>query len=396
MNTKNDYANGLTSGMIFILAVACGSIVANLYYAQTLIVLIGKYLKLNVELEGLIVTFTQIGYGVGLLFIVPLADIIENKRLIILLLCLTSIFLFSLIIAPTGIIFLLCCFLLGITAVATQIIVPLIAHFTPLEKRGKTIGSVTSGLLFGIMLARPLASWIAHIFMWQAIFVFSAILMLIIAIIMYCCLPTRIPEHKISYKQLIGSLPGILKSYPVLQRRAAYHAMLFAVFSLFWTSVAMLLMGGDYHYSQAQVALFAFAGALGALIAPVAGHVADRGFTRIATGGAIFVVAIACIVAKLYGEHSIVILAISAIVLDAGVSFNLVLGQRAIYALAPNVRGRLNGLYMSIFFMGGAIGSALTGYLYKHGGWHDITSMGIIISTVAFIYFLSECLQSKT
>ncbi len=390
MNNKN-FNNGLTSGLIFILAIACGGIVANLYYAQTLIATIGSYLNINLELAGLIVTLTQIGYCAGLLFIVPLADIIENKKLIILLLCAICICLIGLISTNICVVFLLCCFMLGLTAVAAQVIVPFVAHFTPIEKRGKIVGNVMSGLLLGIMLARPAASFVSALFSWQYIFVFSIALMLIVAILLYFLLPSRAPEHKSTYAQLICSLPVILRSYPVLRKRALYHAVLFGVFSLFWTSIAMLLMGNEYHYSQSQVALFAFVGAIGAFVAPIAGRMADSGYTRIGTGIAITMVGIACILAKLHGGN-IVILVIAALLLDAGVSCNLVLGQRAIYALAPEVRGRLNGLYMAIFFMGGAVGSGLAGYLYANGGWDYITTAGVIVSILILIYFTSEYL----
>lgn len=395
MNNSNINNNGLTSGMIFLLAFACGSIVANLYYSQTIVVLIGKHFNLNLQLTGLIVTLTQVGYCIGLLFIVPLADIIENKRLIIVLLILTFMSLLGIVLTNTITFFLLFSFLLGITTVVPQVIIPFVAHLTPLEKRGKVVGNVMSGLLLGIMLARPMASWIAGVFNWHAIFILSAILMLIIATLFYRLVPTRVPEQKISYIKLISSLPVILKSYPSLQRRAIYQAVLFGIFSLFWTSIAMLLMGEYHHYSQTQVALFAFVGAAGAVVAPIAGRIADKGRTKIATGIAIILVCVAFLLAKLDHGHSIVLLIISALILDAGIACNLVLGQRTIYSLAPEIRSRLNGLYMSIFFMGGAIGSGFTGYLYAHGEWDYITNTGITVSILLFLYFLTECFKPR-
>lgn len=389
MNNNDIYAHELTTGLIFILSIACGSIVANIYYSQTLVVLIGNYLHLNIQLTGLIVTLTQIGYCTGLLFIVPLADIIENRKLIVGLLCLTCLSLLSIVFAPTSMIFLICCFVLGLTAVAAQIIIPLAAHFTPYEKRGKVVGNIMCGLLLGVMLARPMASWMADTFTWQAIFIFSAILMLLLALFLYYLLPTRIPEHTVSYVKLICSLPLIFLAYSALRRRTVYQAMLFGMFSLFWTSIAMLLMGDSYHYSQSHVAIFALAGAIGALAAPIAGIVADRGWTKPATGICIIMVFSAFMLAKLYSTHFVVVL-IAALLLDAGTSFNLVLGQRTIYALAPEIRGRLNGLYMALFFIGGSIGSGLSAYLYAQGGWNYITNAGTIISILTFFYFLSE------
>ncbi|HLX53097.1 MAG TPA: MFS transporter, partial [Aquella sp.] len=318
----------LTPGLIFLLTLACASIVANLYYAQTVIILIGHSLNLNLQLTSLIVTLVQIGYGVGLLFIVPLADIIENKRLIISLLFLSCIFLIAIIGTSIHAIFFLSCFCLGISVVSVQILIPFVAHFIPLEKRGKAVGQVTSGVLLGIMLARPLSSLFAHMFNWRAIFILSTGLMLVTALLLYLTLPQRVPAHKMSYKNLIWSLFTILKSYKILQRRAIYHAALFGIFSLFWTSIAFTLTGEYFHYSQVGVALFAFVGAAGAFAAPIAGQIADRGRTKIATGVAIILVGLACLLARV-GEHSIISLIIAALILDAGVACNLVLGQRA-------------------------------------------------------------------
>jgi predicted MFS family arabinose efflux permease len=385
----------LTRGLTFIFAIACGCIVANLYYAQTLVILIGNYFDIDLSLAGFIVTLTQIGYGMGLLFIVPLADLVENRRLIVGLLCSLFVFLISILLFKNNIAFFCLCFLVGVATVATQIIVPFAAHLSAPETRGRVVGNIMSGLLLGIMLARPMASLLADFFSWKTIFIVSAVLMLVFAIILHYRLPKRKPAHQLSYGQLIGSLFTILKSYPVLQRRAAYHASLFAVFSLFWTSIAMLLMGDFYHYSQAEIAVFAFAGAIGAFTAPIAGRIADRGWTKPATGIALVLVAVSCLIAKFEGGHSITALVIAALLLDMGVSCNLVLGQRAIFSLAPEIRGRLNGLYMAIFFTGGAIGSSLAGYLYETGGWSYVTSVGVIIPLFAFAYYLTEYLSPR-
>jgi MFS family permease len=177
--------------------------------------------------------------------------------------------------------------------------------------------------------------------------------------------------------------------YPILRRRSIYHAFLFGTFSLFWTSIAMLLLGPSFNYSQSQVALFAFAGVSGILAAPLAGRLADRGYTSLATALAITTVALAFVIANL-GKNSIIALVIAAFLLDAGVSSNVVLGQRAIYMLAAEERGRLNGIYLTTFFIGGAVGSALTGYAYSKGGWVYICNIGLISAVLILFYFLTE------
>ncbi len=385
----------MTRGLSFLLALACGAIVANLYYSQTLITSIGNDLHLNLKLSGFIVTLTQFGYGAGLLFIAPLSDLVENRRLIIVLLALTFLSLLGIIFLETTPIFLLFCFLLGLTSVSAQIIIPFVTHITPIEKRGQVVGNVMSGLLLGIMLSRPVASLFTHFFSWRAIFIFSAAFMLLLIYLLHHFFPTRKPQHNLSYVKLIASFPTIFKSHPILRRRAIYHAMLFCVFNLFWTSIAALLMGPFFNYSQETVAWFAFVGATGALTAPIAGRLADKGYTQIATGVAIVLVGLACIIARWHHGHSMIALVISALILDIGVACNLILGQRTLYALAPEIRGRLNGLYVAIFFIGGGIGSALSAYLYRLGGWNFITTAGCIVSLFAFFYFVMGCWQNK-
>lgn len=381
--------------LTLLLALACGAIVANLYYTQTLIAAISADLHLNLKLSGFIVTLTQFGYGAGLLFITPLSDLVENRRLIMILLALTFLSLLGIILSNTPIVFLLFCFLLGLTTVSAQVILPFVAHITPAEKRGRIVGNIMGGLLLGIMLSRPMASLLSHFFSWRAIFIFSATFMMLLIFLLHHFFPVGKPRHKISYVKLIASFPSIFKSSPVLRRRAAYQAMIFCVFNLFWTSIAVLLMGPFFNYTQETVAWFAFVGATGALTAPIAGRLADKGYTRIATGIAIFLVVLACSIATWHHGHSIVALVIAAVVLDIGAACNLILGQRSIYVLAPEIRGRLNGLYMAILFLGGGIGAALSPYLYRTGGWNCITYTGVIIAACTFLYFLTECKQKK-
>ncbi|HVV68478.1 MAG TPA: MFS transporter [Gammaproteobacteria bacterium] len=384
-----NYNTTLTRGLTLILAAGCGIAVANIYYSQTLISLIGTYLHLNHTLTSFIVTLTQIGYGAGLIFIVPMGDLTENRRLIFLLLCASAIALIGILLAQTSWVFLTFSFLLGLTSVSAQVIVPFAAHLSSEESRGKTVGNIVSGLSLGVMLARPLASWLADLFMWKAVFILSLFLVLIFASLVLIKLPRRQPQETSSYAAILTSLLQLWKRYLILRRRSTYHAFLFGAFSLFWTSIALLLLGPNFHYTQGQVALFAFAGISGILAAPLAGRLADRGYSRSVTGAAMMLVALAFLLANL-GKDSIVALLFAAILLDAGVCSNLVLGQRAIYMLAAAERGRLNGIYLSTFFIGGAVGSALSGFAYAKGGWIAICNIGLISVLIVFAYYLTE------
>jgi predicted MFS family arabinose efflux permease len=273
----------LSSAMIFLLASACGLVVANLYYAQPLAGVIGAELGLSPGATGLIVTLTQIGYGLGLLFVVPLGDLIENRKLIVTTVFMAVAALVAAAIAPHAAQFLVAVFLVGVSSVAVQMIVPLAAHMTPPATRGRVVGSIMSGLMVGIMLARPVSSVLSEFVAWRGVFLMSAVVMVVLALVLYRLLPRRMPDAKLPYRSLLASMGTLAASTPLLQRRALYHAGMFSAFSLFWTVTPLYLSGPAFKLSQGEIALFALAGAAGAVAAPIAGRLADRGWTWGAT-----------------------------------------------------------------------------------------------------------------
>ncbi|MFC5989140.1 MFS transporter [Marinicrinis lubricantis] len=387
-----------SSWTILILAVACGVIAANLYYAQPLVGLISSDLELSSRAAGLIVTLTQIGYGIGLFFIVPLGDILENRKLVVVSLFLTAVVLaMAAAVKSTGL-FLTASLCIGLGSVAAQVLVPYAAHLSPDAVRGRSVGNVMSGLLLGIMLARPLSSMVTEFMGWRAVYYLSSAAIFILALVLAVALPSRKPLYSLRYPALLGSMLHLLKTTPILQRRAIYHACVFGTFSLFWTTVPMFLSGPVFHFSQKEVALFALVGVSGAAAAPVAGRLADRGWIRPATGLALIFVFISVtlpFVIQNGSTFAIFILLISAILLDMGVSANLVLGQRAIFSLGAQFRSRLNGLYMAIFFAGGAVGSAAGGWAYALGGWKAALLIGMAFPTAALIYYMTEKKERK-
>ena len=379
--------------MIILLAAAAGIIVANLYYAQPLIGPISAATGISPGAAGLIVTLTQIGYGVGLLFIVPMGDLFENRRLVLIALAVTCLSLLCAALAQNATQFFMASFAIGVSSVGAQVLVPYAAHLSPPQSRGKAVGSVMSGLLLGILLARPLASLVTDLFGWHAIFAISAILIVGLMLVLARYLPQRHPPAGMHYMALMGSMWTLLKTTPVLRRRSAYHALVFAGFSLFWTTVPLWLASPAFNLSQRGIALFAFAGVIGVVAAPIAGRVADRGWSRVATGVAMSAVAASFLLMHFWpGDSSLAlfVLLVAAILLDFGVSANLVLSQRAIYALGSEVRSRLNGLFMATFFAGGAMGSALGGWIYAHAGWGGATLLGFAFLLIALLYYLTE------
>ncbi|PGW28822.1 MFS transporter [Bacillus cereus] len=393
-NVKNKASDKeISSGLIILLATACGIIVANLYYAQPLIGLISNVIGLSNSSAGLIVTLTQIGYVVGLLFLVPLGDIVENKKLIIILLLLSAVALTATVFVKSAIMLLVAAFFIGLGSVAAQVLVPFVSYLSSENARGRVVGNVMSGLLLGIMLARPISSLVADIWGWNAIFALSATVIIVLAFVLSKVLPTRKPKAKTNYIALLNSMWQLLRTTPILRRRAIYHACVFGAFSLFWTTVPLLLSSPAFHFSQTAIALYALVGITGAIAAPIGGRLADLGWTRPATGVALTVVIISLILPLFIQSSSpfgIAVLVIAAILLDMGVSANLVLSQRLIFSLSPEIRSRLNGVFMAIFFLGGAVGSFIGGWAYALGGWNLTLWIGIAFPTISLLYFATE------
>ncbi|HEX7814111.1 MFS transporter [Dyella sp.] len=372
----------------WLLATACGLIVANIYYAQPLAGPISTSLGMSPQMAGTIVTMTQVGYGLGLLFLVPLGDLFENRRLVFCALALDIVALVAAGVAFSPVMFLVAALFIGFGSVAVQVLVPYAAHLSPEATRGRAVGNVMSGLMLGIMLARPVASLVTQLSSWHVIFIASAAIMVLLGVVLWRALPQRMPSPRPRYRELLASMGHLALTTPILRRRALYQACLFAAFSIFWTVTPLWLASPAFGLSQGGIAIFALLGVAGAIAAPLAGRMADRGWTRAATLIAMLAVGIAFALTRI--DASLVLLVLAAFVIDFGVSANLVLGQRAIFALNPAHRSRLNGLFMATFFLGGAAGSGLGGWAYAHGGWPLASWLGIGLTGAALLYFATE------
>ena len=383
----------VSRGLTFLLAVSCGLIAANIYYAQPLIGPISAALGLSLHAAGLIVTMTQIGYGAGLLLIVPLGDLTENRRLICITIGVGALALLGAAWSTQALPFLAAALFIGLGSVAVQIILPYAAHLAPEAARGRVIGNVATGLMLGIMLARPVASFLTAISSWHTVFLVSAAVMMVLAIVLGRALPRRAPVARLHYGELLTSMLRLALTTRILRRRALYQAFLFAAFSLFWTVTPLLLAGPEFGLSQRGIALFALAGVAGAIAAPIAGYVADRGWSRAATAFAMLAAALAFLITHI-GPHgsslALALLVIAGVLLDFGVQGNFVVGARAIFALGPESRSRLNGLYMASFFAAGAVGSALGGWAFAYGGWPLASWIGFALPVAALLAFVTE------
>jgi predicted MFS family arabinose efflux permease len=368
----------LTHSLIALFAFCCGAIVANLYYAQPITELIAPDIHMSPDTASLIVSLTQIGYAFGLFFLVPLGDLLENRKLMITTALVSIVSLAAAAFVHHPGLFLGISLLVGFSSVAVQILIPLAAHLAPDVSRGKVVGTIMSGLLLGILLSRPISSVVAGHFGWRAVFGSAAVLMAIVTTVLALT----------TYLELIGSLGHLLRTMPVLRHRSLYQGLMFASFSLFWTAIPVELTR-QFGLSQTAIGIFALVGAIGATSAPVAGRLADAGHTVRATLIALVVGALAYTPALIHPAWGVYGLVVTGIVLDFAVQMNMVLGQREIYALHAASRNRLNALYMTSIFVGGAFGSALASPLYQHCGWPLVAAVATAFPLVALLHYLA-------
>ncbi|GAA0535846.1 MFS transporter [Paractinoplanes ferrugineus] len=364
--------------LIFVLALACGLTVANLYYSQPLLDLVADAFDVSQGAATVVVTLTQIGYAVGLLFVLPLGDLVENRRLVTRVLAGTAVALLLAAVSPVYSVFLVMSVAVGVTSVVAQILVPLAAHLAPAEQRGALVGKVMGGLLLGILLARTVSSFVADLFGWRAIFFVSAALMVALAFLLRRMLPVFVPSHPAGYRSLLRSVALLARSEPALRRRALCQGLLFGAFSAFWTAIAYELIG-EHGFGQAQIAIFALVGAGGATAAPLAGKLADRGYGVAGSGAALVLAALMAGLAAV-GHRSVVVLAVAGFLLDFAVQAHQVMSQHEIYALRSDARARINTVFMTTVFTCGALSSAATGLLHHRYGWTGACVLAAILS----------------
>ena len=378
----------MRGGTIAIFAIACGLAVGNIYYAQPLLETIGATFGVGDTTAGFVVTVTQIGYACGLLALVPLGDLIENRRLILTIMACTTAALVAAAAAPAFAFFLAASLAIGVTSVVAQVLVPLAANLAPPEARGRVVGQVMSGLILGILLARAVAGFVSGVAGWRSVYVLSAVLLALTIAVLARVLPRRVPDYPHGYGALMRSLVTIFRREPVLRRRVIYQSAMFAIFSAFWTTITFRLASPPFGLGETWIGAFALVGAAGALIAPVAGRLGDAGYGRPLSGATFLVAAGGFALTLVPGR--IWTLACGAVAIDLAVQASLVTGQQAIYALDAAARSRLNTLYVGLFFFGGAAGSAASTLLYARAGWPGVVALGTGLPLAAFAYWLFE------
>jgi predicted MFS family arabinose efflux permease len=377
-----DVRIGMSRSVVLLFATACGVAVANLYYAQPVLDTIAKAYGASSGTAGLVVTFTQIGYAVGLALVVPLGDLVARRRLVPAVLGVTTAGLIASAAAPSIAVLIAVALLVGATSVVAQVLIPMAASLADDEHRGQVVGTVMSGLLLGILLARTVSGVVAGASSWRVVYVMAAVLTVTLAIVLGRLLPPEGTRPVIGYRALLGTTVTTLRREKLLQRRCLFGALAFAAFSVFWTTMAFLLAGAPYHYGDTTIGLFGLVGAAGAACANVAGRWADRGLTKATT--LVFAGCLAVSFLPLwYGRHDLTMLVVGIVILDVGAQGLMVTNQSLIYRLAPESRSRITAAYMVCCFAGGAIGSELGSILYDSHGWAGVTIVGSALGIAA-------------
>lgn len=361
--------------LILVMATATGLSVASNYFAQPLLPAIRRDLHMSSGVAGLIVTVAQVGYAVGLLFVVPLGDLVERRRLITGLSLGLAVLLALFAAAPGTPVLLIAALGVGGVSVLAQVLVPFAAGLAAEQERGRVVGAVMSGLLLGILLARTVAGFIADAGGWRVVYVVAAGLAVVQAAVLWRTLPDAQVEPGLGYPRLLGGVFTWLRDSAVLRRRALLGALGFGAFSVLWTSIAFLLAAPPYRFGAGVIGLFGLAGAAGALAASGAGRVADAGRDRWTTViGSLLL--LACWLPMAAGRHSLAFLVVGIIGLDLAVQGVHITNQSIVFALNPQARSRINAAYMTSYFIGGALGSAVSAAVYDAAGWAAVCAVG--------------------
>ena len=381
----------MTTFLAGLFAICSGLAIGNLYWAQPLLVQITNGFGLSAASGGLLVTATQIGYALGILFLVPLGDFVRRKRLISIVMTLSVIALVACALSPSFIILSLSLFSMGIVTVSGQIILPLAGDLSKEEERGHIVGIVSSGITAGILFSRFVSGIIAGFWGWRSVYIIAAVLNLIMALVIIYVLPEIPRKNKLeSYKGLIFSVFTTFKRHKTLMRILLHSGLIFGlVFNIFWTSLTFLLSAEPFNYNTFQIGLVSLAGLVAAVAGIGIGKLQDKGLSVPALGVFIILSLVTMIGGFLFSDSILAIVLIAA-VFSIAVQGISVLSQARLFALSNEERSRLNTVFVVSNFLFGAVGSALASFLWAQGGWSYVMIGAILISLMALIVWISS------
>jgi predicted MFS family arabinose efflux permease len=382
----------LSRPTLWLMTVGSGMVVANIYYNQPLLGEIARTFDVTEAKAGTIAMLTQIGYAIGLLFIIPLGDMLKRKKLILIDFVLILISLLLAAFSPNIYSLMAASLLIGATSVVPQLFIPMAAHLAKPEERGKAVGTVLSGLLIGILLSRTISGFVGAHLGWRAMFMIAAGLMLLLWVVLYLLLPEVHPDYKGNYKSLMRSLGTLIRTEPLLRLASIRGALAFASFGAFWTTLVFLLEEPPFNAGSDVAGAFGLVGAASALAAPIVGKASDKADTRHIITAMILLMILSYVVFGVF-SYSIIGLIAGVVLLDVGVQANHVSNQTLVFTLNPQARNRLNTVYMVTYFVGGATGTFLASQAWHIWRWNGVVAVGLTCTALALIVHL---LFSKT
>lgn len=377
----------LTTTTLWVMTITTGLVVANLYYNQPLLEDMAQTFSVSNGKVGQLSMLTQLGYAAGIFFVIPLADMVKRKRLMLIEFAFIVSALLLTAFAPNIHILLLSGFLLGAASVMGMLLVPMAAHLASPAERGKKIGFIMSGLLIGILLSRTLSGFAGAHFGWRVMYIIAAGIMVLMWLLIYLMLPEVEPDYKGNYRQLMQSLVDLAKNEPKLRLAALRGALCFAAFSAFWTTLVFMLKQ-NFNEGSDVAGAFGLVGAFGAIAAGLMGRLSDKMDAYKLSTITLALVLISFVIFW-FSAYSIAGLIIGVIIMDMGVQATHISNQAIIFSLNPAARNRINTVYMVAYFIGGATGTFLATRVWGVYGWPGVCVIGIVLSAIAIIIHMA-------
>lgn len=391
-NTSSDQHDDVkmpSSSLVFLLAAGGGLAVASIYYSQPMLGALGAEIRVSDQTMGMVPMLTQLGYALGILFLAPLGDRFDRRRIILIKASILTIALLAAGMAPNIHALLIASLVVGVSATMAQDIVPAAAAIAPLAHRGKIVGSVMTGLLMGILLSRVVSGIVAQDVGWRAMFIAAAVSIALVGVAVWRGVPRFKPTTHLGYGALLGSLLSLWRKHGALRRATIAQGFISIAFSAFWSTLALMLHGAPFHLGSAAAGAFGLAGAAGALIAPIAGRIADRRgpglVTRLGALVAAASYAVMFLMPMLSPRAQLVVLGISAVGFDLGTQASLVSHQTIVYSIEPAARSRLNAILFVGMFLCMALGAALGSLAFNHLGWMGVTALSTVAALCALV-----------
>ncbi|MBS3017567.1 hypothetical protein DJFAAGMI_00286 [Comamonas sp. PE63] len=386
-NLTSTAPSGLPRPLIFMLASGAGLSVASLYYSQPMLGVLGSDIGASTQSVGLLPTLTQLGYALGILFLAPLGDRHDRRKIILTKSAILFAALLLAALSPSLITLLAASMVIGLSATMAQDIVPAAATLAPETHRGKIVGTVMTGLLLGILLSRVLSGFVAEHWSWRVMFGVAALSIALVGLAAWRQLPRFQPTTSLSYFALLQSLGALWKQHAALRRATWAQGLLSIGFSAFWSTLAVMLHGEPFHLGSAAAGAFGLAGAAGALAAPIAGRIADRYgaplVTRLGAGLVAVSFGAMALAPLMTPGAQLWLLVVSAIGFDLGIQASLVAHQTIVYGIDASARSRLNAVLFTGMFIGMAVGSALAALLFAQFGWMAVTVLATVTALAA-------------